>query len=354
MNNVHLIGGLFRSDWYNIPNKEGSDKASILRHIQEIKKTNKYGIYWGDELLKADFPLPEMLIDGLIVKGGLNIIAGKPKAGKSFLAIDMAVSCSFGGLFLGKFQTKKSKVLYLCFEDGYSRLKNRLNNYCKENLLEGLGSNVGFLDNFPKLNEGGIDNLLQIVETERVDVIFIDTLAKGINLNVRGSNEYLSEDKILSELVATLLKHNLTLIAVHHLKKGYSEGVESLSGSMAISGNSSSIILLSKDGMAGKMELISRDFDAGNYSLNRLPSGFWSFNGEYQETIREKTHTEILEYLADGEKSLQDIAEYLNKTKSNVRQILQTMIKKGLIFQSRYGFYTKNKFLQSETESLNL
>ena len=43
-----------------------------------------------DEINSMDFPEPEYLVDGIIPKVGLGVIAGNPKAGKSFLALQLA------------------------------------------------------------------------------------------------------------------------------------------------------------------------------------------------------------------------------------------------------------------------
>lgn len=54
-------------------------------------------------------------IDG-IISTGLFILAGAPKVGKSWLALDMALSIAKGERFLCR-ETKRGTALYLCLED---------------------------------------------------------------------------------------------------------------------------------------------------------------------------------------------------------------------------------------------
>ena len=66
----------------------------------------------------------EFVIDGLLAQG-LYILAGAPKVGKSWLALDMCLSIAKGEKNLG-LKTSQGTALYLCLEDSYARIQNRL------------------------------------------------------------------------------------------------------------------------------------------------------------------------------------------------------------------------------------
>ncbi|RGG20647.1 hypothetical protein DWY44_11825 [Ruminococcus sp. AF25-19] len=66
----------------------------------------------------------EFVIDGLLAQG-LYILAGAPKVGKSWLVLDMCLSISKGESVLGQ-KTLQGTALYLCLEDSYARIQNRL------------------------------------------------------------------------------------------------------------------------------------------------------------------------------------------------------------------------------------
>ena len=75
------------------------------------------------EILQEVEEADDWIVEDLITTG-LHLLVGPPKAGKSWLALDMAISVAQGESFLG-FATAKSDVLYLALEDTRNRLKTR-------------------------------------------------------------------------------------------------------------------------------------------------------------------------------------------------------------------------------------
>ena len=63
-------------------------------------------------------------IDGMI-SSGLFILADAPKVGRSWLALDIALSIAKGEKVLGR-ETKSGSALCLCLDDSYTRIQNRL------------------------------------------------------------------------------------------------------------------------------------------------------------------------------------------------------------------------------------
>src|SRR5574337_964518 len=61
-------------------------------------------------------------VDNMLPSSGLSILAGKPKAGKSTLARQLAVAVAQGQTFLGR-KTSKGKVIYLALEEKPSEVK---------------------------------------------------------------------------------------------------------------------------------------------------------------------------------------------------------------------------------------
>ncbi len=57
------------------------------------------------------------IVPDLIVEG-CTILAGKPKALKSWLAYDVGLAVAVGGYYLSKKKCQQGDVLYLALEDG--------------------------------------------------------------------------------------------------------------------------------------------------------------------------------------------------------------------------------------------
>ena len=77
-----------------------------------------------EEIMTTVYKPIEFVIDGLLAQG-LYILAGAPKVGKSWLALDMCLSIAKGEKILG-LKTSQGTALYLCLEDSYVRIQNRL------------------------------------------------------------------------------------------------------------------------------------------------------------------------------------------------------------------------------------
>ena len=76
------------------------------------------------ELLTANYPPLKFVIPGLIPVG-LTILAGRPKEGKSWLALQIALAAYLGGTVLGQ-AVPRLKVLFLALEDTEYRISDRL------------------------------------------------------------------------------------------------------------------------------------------------------------------------------------------------------------------------------------
>src|SRR5262249_14489394 len=70
-----------------------------------------------------DLPDPEWLVDGLVGESALAVLFGTPGVGKSFLALDLAMSVATGRPWLGQ-ETKPGGVVYV-YAEGTTGLKHR-------------------------------------------------------------------------------------------------------------------------------------------------------------------------------------------------------------------------------------
>ena len=82
-------------------------------------------VFSAAELGGMVFPPIKWIVPGLIPEG-CTILAGRPKLGKSFLALDVALAVARGGYCLGDYQCEQGAVLYLALEDNRRRLKARI------------------------------------------------------------------------------------------------------------------------------------------------------------------------------------------------------------------------------------
>lgn len=95
----------------------GAENWSVWRNsIEEIPEEKLPPITsLAEKFLNPD-PLPEPLIEEVLREGHKMIIAGPSKAGKSFALMELCVCLAEGGKWLGRFQCKQCKVLYVNLE----------------------------------------------------------------------------------------------------------------------------------------------------------------------------------------------------------------------------------------------
>jgi AAA domain/Domain of unknown function (DUF3854) len=109
------------------------------------------------ELMAIEFPKPRWIVPG-IVPEGTTILAGKPKMGKSWLALGISVAVEGGGVALGTKRVERGAVLYLALEDNPRRLQSRL----KKLLPVGAApEGLELATEWPRLGDGGLGSLAQ-------------------------------------------------------------------------------------------------------------------------------------------------------------------------------------------------
>ena len=76
------------------------------------------------ELLQTTFPELDWIVPNLLPEG-FSILGGRPKVGKSWLAMQISHAVITGGQVFGQ-KVSKGKVFYLALEDNPRRLHRRM------------------------------------------------------------------------------------------------------------------------------------------------------------------------------------------------------------------------------------
>lgn len=218
-------------------------------------------IYSSEYIMNTPMKPIEYCVDGLISQG-LFILAGAPKVGKSWLALDMCLSIAKGEKVLGK-ETSCGHVVYLSLEDSLIRLQNRL-----YELTDEPSDNL----NFAIMAESISNGLPEQIEycRKRFDdlkIVFIDTLQMVRN---ESESSYSSDYKELSVMKALADKLGIAIVLVHHTRKcSDSDPFNMISGSTGLSGcvDGSMVLIESKRGSRkAKLYCVGRDIE--NQEIN--------------------------------------------------------------------------------------
>lgn len=183
---------------------------------------------------------PRWLVKGVFTEGCVGFIAAEPKTYKSWLGLDLALSIASGSPFLGTFSIiEPGPVLYIQEEDSGPTIKRRLGKvWERKNQMTISGDgNGGLFMGPPEHTEGRPDidcyvGKTFILSDESWQVWLDEQLSKKAYrfviidplMMVMGEvEENKSQDmmnKVLRPLKTLARKYNVTIILVHHLKKG--------------------------------------------------------------------------------------------------------------------------------------
>lgn len=296
------------------------------------------------ELLDCNFPDPTWIVPGLLPEGA-TLLAGRPKMGKSWLALGLALSVASGALALDKIEVEQGKVLYLALEDTARRLKKRL-----EMLLDGKPApdDLHFATKWPRLDGDALPLLETWLEQHTgARFIIIDTLARIRAPEAQNTGLYAGDYAALSGLKTVADNHGIAIMVVHHLNKraATEDPLDAVSGTTGLTGCADSIWILGRErGRADANLLVTgRDFEEQDVALEFDPNqGLWRFLGSADEYRRSSQRQEIIEVLKQAREPLRpkDISEALGKPSNNIRFLLSKLTEEGAIKNVGYGQYT--------------
>ena len=197
----------------------------------------------ADALLYEPLEKPQFVVDGLIPTG-LILFCGAQKIGKSWLMLKLCL-CVSQGLPLWEMPTTQGDVLYLCLEDTFSRIQDRLFQVTDE-----ANGRLHFAVASGKLTDGLIVQLEDYLKDyPDSKMIVIDTLQKVRTASK--DNAYASDYGDISLLKYFADRHSLAVIVVHHIRKQKDSDVFNMvSGTTGLTGSADSTFVLERENRA--------------------------------------------------------------------------------------------------------
>lgn len=236
-------------------------------HEKEKPKSKKIVGESLSDIMDRDIPEPPFLIPGL-VPSGLTILAAEPKMGKSWMALDMAMSVASGTDFLG-LPTNRAGVLYLALEDNDYRLKNR---GCKVANGRKIPADLHVATEAPTLPEGLVPLIDNYIDNEcpTAKMVIIDTLQCVRGVANKNEGVYGFDYKELTPVHQYALDKGIAVVILHHTNKGKIDGSvwEKINGSQGLTGSCDSMIVLVREKQKSKevkMNITGRDLEGKTY-----------------------------------------------------------------------------------------
>lgn len=214
-------------------------------------------------LLCQPMEKPAYIMQG-VIPAGLTLFCASQKIGKSWLMLALCLAVSKGTPMWG-IPTQKGGVLYLCLEDTFGRMQDRLFKLT-DDAAEGFHIAVSSC----KLTDGLIDQLDGYMkDNAETKLIMIDTLQK---IRSAGKdNAYAGDYGDVSLLKDFADRYGIAVIAVHHIRKqGDSDVFNRVSGTMGLTGSADATFVLEKEQRSSdtaRLHAVGRDIEYQVFTL---------------------------------------------------------------------------------------
>lgn len=306
--------------------------------VEELRSRNGHlpETMTAAELMALEFPPMREAVPGILPEG-VSILGGKPKMGKSWMALGLCVAVASGGVALGTKKVERGGALYLSLEDNPRRLQKRL-----KKVLQGedAPARLHVRTDWPRMGEGGVELLSEWLEGHPdTRLVVIDTHARFKPAPGSGRRSQYDEDRASVDPLAPLVEeHRVALVLVHHLREADSDDpLDMISGGSGLTGGVDNALVLKRQRGRADAYLVvdGRDIEepvelALEWDANVAS---WCIAGDADAYRLTKERAEIVGVLeSHGEPMTpSEVADALGKKFNAVKQRLWHMSKDGQV-----------------------
>jgi len=329
--------------------EEGKPAGALIIDIGEARaRKKKKDVYIPQpynavELLGRDIPDVRQIIQDLLPEGAA-VLAGKPKLGKSFMALSFGIAIAQGGLVMGEIGVDEGEVLILALEDNERRLKKRL-----LGMLDGepAPARLYMETRWPREDEGGVDVLDAWLGLHPdCQLVVIDTLAK---FRPRGVDaKYAGDYAAIEGLQELAGRHGIAILLVTHYRKAFSDDwLDNVTGTLGIAGAADTILGLERPrGTTGQgtaiLHATGRDIHEKDYALKMDNlKGQWTLLGDAGEFVLGLETAKIVTLLVENAAPMKvnEIASRLGKKRAATSNLCVRAAGAGAIENVGGGMY---------------
>ncbi len=284
------------------------------------------------ELLAKEFAPVRWAVPDLVTEG-ITLLSGRPKMGKSWICLDIAIAVASGGYVMGTLPVEAGDVLYLALEDGQRRLKDRLSKLLSHGHTP---HNLEFATTWERLHEGGVQTIeAWIDQRPNARLVIVDTLAKVRPPARSNGNTYQEDYNCLQPLADMARRRNVSVLVVTHSRKAAADDVmDDISGSTGLTGGVDGMLVLRRGRGEVEAELHTTNRDAPDQELALLWDASmtrWSIAGNAEQYRIHGERRKIVDLVAASVDGLtpKEIAIQADKNESTTRVLLSKMLADG-------------------------
>ncbi len=299
------------------------------------------GLISADDILTTAWPEPRWAVAGLL-PAGLTICGGRPKVGKSWLGLQLALAVAAGTDVLES-RAEPGRVLVLALEDTQRRLSERMG---KQGWGCGLPVEVlpqgKFMEKVGDLGRGGAARLSAQMRRGQYRLVVIDTFSRAF---AGDQNDHAAMTMALSPLQEIAQEHNTAVLIIDHLRKGGtadSDAVVDLLGSTAKAALCDAVMGLYRERGKAQARLVvtGRDIEERCLALTMdWQTGLWRCDGRAEGVELAGRQAEIVEVVREmGSATIADIATAIGCDRSNTHKACTELCAQGTLVKTGKGW----------------
>lgn len=303
------------------------------RHPQEIPIPEGESAF---ALLERDIPEPVKLCDPWAIEG-VNIIAGRPKLGKTTLERQKLAAAATGGDFLDSKFLQPCKCAFLSLEEGelLCRAKFKISGFDDSALAA-----IQLFFEWPR-GQAGVDLLDRYLVAHRdVRLVVIDSLTRFRVIPDVRVPAFMADYEAINALHDLSKKHpGVCFDVIHHTRKARSEDpIDDISGTYGLTAACDAYAVMRHHADGAVMHVGGRLWmrNESEYSMKRGDRHTWQMLGVHLDLTDKQREAYELVKASPGGISGKEMGEKFSITQPSAWQRLDELMEKGFVIK-RYG-----------------
>jgi hypothetical protein len=306
------------------------------------------------DFLKAEFPIPEHLVEGLIPRGGTVMIVAMPHHLKSWFTTSLALATSVAGIVLGKLEVRKPvRTLLIQVEDFPGQVQWRLGQLLKtQDYKDCDPQNVRIIPrcalHLP--DEAWYQALLREVERFHADHVILDVVRRIFRGDINSQKE---TSPFLEQLDRLREVTNATTTLVHHENRKEADLMYASAGSYTLPSWANVMVQFKRKTQEGSVSHVEIEVDnklAQSPDPMRMILDLTSETPVRLEAVEDAAGVQDLRNQLGIDWTVRDLQEVLGVAKTNATRRMKKLLAAGIIEKitsgkrgragglARYGF----------------
>ena len=322
--------------WFHLAEAERKQKLQ-QEAVDAMQPISAYALLTG--------PIPDqrMIIEDCL-HPGCTILAGPPKAGKSYLTLGMAIAVGTGGKFVSAREiSRPGKVAYWALEENRNRTARRLRQLVPEAVVSLEG--VQFMYDLAPMFQGGLEAIAEYCKLHSPAMVVIDTLMAFVTGERTSRRDVFRDDyREIKALTDIAHQFDTGIVVVHHTnKQSVGGGVDAVAGTHGVTAAADCIWTLERQPESkAVLKMTGREIEEQAFLLKldlSVPVG-WAAIEQGDDVELSGARQLILEVLREcGAKTPKQLSSEIGKDPATVRQLLKKMLRDHQVFVNDKGVY---------------